>query len=134
MNIDFKAGVVRIIDANGRTVGTGFVVTSDGLIATCAHVVDNARSDDFIHLIFYDPNSAKEKSEVRVARVEPAYWLDAAAKDVAILRLEGPLSKEAVPLPLGSSLVALSISCDKMTSTYTVGPNKPERRFVAFCF
>ncbi len=103
MNTDFKAGVVRIIDAGGKTAGTGFVVTSDGLIVTCAHVIDVARSDDSIHLIFYDPSSAKEKREVRVARVEPDYWRDAAAEDVAFLRLEGPLPKEAVPLPLGSS-------------------------------
>jgi len=103
MSTDFKVGVVRIIDAGGKTVGTGFVVTSDGLIATCAHVIDVARSDDFIHLIFYDPNSAKEKREVRVARVESEYLRDTTAEDVAILRLEGPLPQEAVPLPLGSS-------------------------------
>ncbi len=103
MNTDFKAGVVRVIDAGGKTVGTGFIVTSDGLIVTCAHVIDVARSDDSIHLIFYDPSSAKEKREVRVASVEPDYWRDAAAEDVAFLRLEGPLPKEAVPLPLGSS-------------------------------
>ena len=103
MNTDFKAGVVHVIDTGGKTVGTGFVVTSDGLIVTCAHVVDVARSDDSIHLIFYDPSSAKEKREVRVARVEPDYWRDTAAEDVAFLRLEGSLPKGAVPLPLGSS-------------------------------
>jgi len=103
MNIDFQAGVVSIIDAGGNAVGTGFVVTSDGLIVTCAHVIDVARSDDSIHLIFHDPGSTKEKREVRVARVEPDYWRDAAAEDVAFLRLEGPLPKKSVPLPLGSS-------------------------------
>jgi WD40 repeat protein len=103
MNTDFQAGVARIIDAGGKAVGTGFVVTSDGLIVTCAHVVDIARSDDGIHLIFQDPGSVKEKREIRVARVEPDFWRDAAAEDVAFLRLEGPLPKEAVPLPLGSS-------------------------------
>lgn len=103
MNTDFQAGVASIIDAGGKAVGTGFVVTSDGLIVTCAHVVDIARSDDFIHLIFYDPISTKEKREVRIARVEPEYWRNAAAEDVAFLRLEGPLPKQAVPLPLGRS-------------------------------
>ena len=103
MNTDFQAGVARIIDAGGKAVGTGFVVTSDGLIVTCAHVIDVARSDDSIRLIFHDPGSTKEKREVRVARVEPDYWRDAAAEDVAFLRLEGPLPSSAVPLPLGSS-------------------------------
>ena len=96
MSTDFQAGVARIIDEGGKAVGTGFVVTSDGLIVTCAHVVDIARSDDFIHLIFYDPSSTKEKREIRVASVEPDYWRDAAAEDVAFLRLEGPLPKHAL--------------------------------------
>jgi WD40 repeat protein len=103
MNIDFKAGVVCVLDAGGKTVGTGFVVTSDGLIATCAHVIDEAETVDFIHLIFHDPNVAKDKREVRAARVEADYLRDASAEDIAILRLEGPLPKQAVPLPLGSS-------------------------------
>src|SRR5215469_7904854 len=103
MNTDFQSGVVRFIDAGGNTVGTGFVVTFDGLIVTCAHVADIARVDEFVHLIFYNLGSPKEKREVRVARVEPDYWRDAAAEDVAFLRLEGPVPKEAVPLPLGSS-------------------------------
>src|SRR6516225_10527118 len=103
MNTDFKVGVVRIIDAGGKTVGTGFVVTSDGLLVTCAHVIDIARLDDSVHLLFYDPSSTKEMHEVRVARVEPDYWRDAAAEDVAFLRLVGLLTKGVVPLPLGSS-------------------------------
>src|SRR5260370_217084 len=103
MNIDFKAGVVCVLDTGGKTVGTGCVVTADGLIVTCAHVIDEAETDDFIHLIFHDPNVAKDKREVRAARVEPDYLRDASAEDIAILRLEGPLPRQAVPLPLGSS-------------------------------
>jgi len=40
--VDLKAGIVRILDQNSTTVGTGFLVTDDGLVATCAHVVEAA--------------------------------------------------------------------------------------------
>ena len=42
MSNDLTAGVVRILDSANATVGTGFVVTNDGLIAACAHVVAQA--------------------------------------------------------------------------------------------
>ena len=103
MNTDFKFGVVRIIDDKRNTVGSGFVVTADGLIVTCAHVIELARSNNYVQLFFYDPHSAKETQEVRIARIEPDYWRDAAAEDVAFLHLEEPLPKAVVPLPLGSS-------------------------------
>ena len=65
MNIDLKAGVVRILNRDGTTAGTGFVVTEDGLIATCAHVVQYARAGpgDTVRLVFY---STGEEREARV--------------------------------------------------------------------
>jgi len=39
MSVDLKASIVRITRPGGGTAGTGFVVTDEGLIATCAHVV-----------------------------------------------------------------------------------------------
>lgn len=44
MNVDLKAGIVRVIRPDGETAGTGFVVTDEGLIATCAHVVAGSSS------------------------------------------------------------------------------------------
>jgi len=35
------AGIVRIPDPSGDTVGTGFVLTSDGLLVTCVHVIES---------------------------------------------------------------------------------------------
>jgi hypothetical protein len=32
---ELTAGLVRILDSTGATVGTGFIVTDEGLIATC---------------------------------------------------------------------------------------------------
>ena len=40
MSIDLTVSVVCILRRDGSTVGTGFVVSSEGLIATCAHVVE----------------------------------------------------------------------------------------------
>ena len=36
--------IIRVLKSDGSTVGTGFVVSADGLIATCAHVVEAAES------------------------------------------------------------------------------------------
>jgi len=39
MSVDLTAAIVRILNPGSLTVGTGFLVTDDGLVATCAHVV-----------------------------------------------------------------------------------------------
>jgi hypothetical protein len=55
MTIDLKAGIVRVLRPNGETSGTGFVVIDDGLIVTCAHVVEAAGvgSGDSVHIVFH---------------------------------------------------------------------------------
>lgn len=103
MSIDLRLGIVRIIDRDGNTVGTGFLITSNGLIATCAHVIDEAQSGELISLVLYNSSTGKETQEVRRARVQTEYVRSASAEDVAILCLEGPLPKTFTPLPLGRS-------------------------------
>src|SRR5215204_3992345 len=95
---DLRANIVRILDSGGKTAGTGFVVTAEGLIATCAHVVELAGSkpDDTIGLIFH------LNKEEREATVERKYWRYWQREDIAILRLEGPLPDAVEPLLLGS--------------------------------
>jgi len=99
MNADLQAGIVRVIGPDGETVGTGFVVTDDGLIATCAHVVEDtgAGPGDTLRVAFH------ATGEERVAQVEPAWWRGPDAEDVAILRLNGPLPGGVTSLSLGSS-------------------------------
>jgi Trypsin-like peptidase domain len=82
--------------------GTGFVVSSDGLVATCAHVVRYAGAEpgDTVDLIFH------ATGERRVAKAESEYWRDPSAQDVAILRLEGSLPGKTYPVLLGGSAEA----------------------------
>lgn len=99
MTIDLKAGIVRILQPNGTTAGAGFIVVDDGLIATCAHVVEaaEARPGETVRVVFHST------SEKRSARVEPEWWRPPEAEDVAVLRLDGSLPEGVASLPLGSS-------------------------------
>lgn len=103
MSIDFQRSVVCLLDTELMTIGTGFVVSSDGLMATCAHVINTAGSPEYVHLIFYEPGVAVEQRKLRTARIMPEYGSTEDAEDVAILRLDGPLPAGVRPLPLGRS-------------------------------
>ncbi|MFJ9821011.1 trypsin-like peptidase domain-containing protein [Streptomyces sp. NPDC101151] len=89
-------GVVRVLDREGATAGTGFLLTDDGLIATCAHVVHSAESGpgDVVELVFV------VGGERMTATVDPDHWCGPDAEDVAVLRLEGTAPRTAVPLSL----------------------------------
>ena len=72
MSNDLTAGIVRILDQNSATAGTGFVVSEEGLIATCAHVVEAAAAGpgDAVRLVLH------ATGEERKARIEPNWWRD----------------------------------------------------------
>jgi len=93
-------GIVRILAPDGSTVGTGFLVHRDGLIATCAHVVQacGIRPGDTVRVAFH------VTGEEREATVERDWWRDPDMEDVAILRLQGLVPEGVKPLPLGISL------------------------------
>jgi Trypsin-like peptidase domain/WD domain, G-beta repeat len=104
VNADLIRSIVRILDPAGKTCGTGFVITSDGLIATCSHVVQGCDSQKRgeprpgkVNVIF------RITGEPGVALVEGDWWRPCEAEDVAILRVVGDLPGQVKPLPLGSS-------------------------------
>ncbi len=99
MDINSKLAIVRILDQYGDTTGTGFVLTDDGLIATCAHVVASAGTgpSDTVRLVFHHTDDEAS------ATVEPDGWRDPEAEDIAILRLDGSLPEGVKPVPLGSA-------------------------------
>ncbi len=85
------ACIVRITNAQGETQGTGFLVSTDGLIVTCAHVVEET-----------EPCVAFPGGEPRPAQVVATDQ----AHDVAILQLQGELPDRAKPARLGCSTEA----------------------------
>ena len=82
------ASIVRVTNAAGETLGTGFLVSTDGLIATCAHVVEG--TEPCVAFAGGDPRP------IRAVANDPPH-------DVAILRLEGELPPGAEPARLGRS-------------------------------
>jgi len=100
LSVDLITGIVRILKPDGSTAGTGFVVSDEGLVATCAHVVEaaGAGAGDAVRLVLHGTG------DERKASVERDGWRPADAEDVAILRLTPPLPEEVASLPLGVSV------------------------------
>jgi WD40 repeat protein len=94
MSEDINAGIVRIL--SGRSVGTGFVVSDDGLLVTCAHVLGRP-CPERVSAIFLATNEQRE------ATVEMQWLRDVEAEDMAILRIQGGLPQGVRSLSLGSS-------------------------------
>ncbi|MFL5698717.1 MAG: trypsin-like peptidase domain-containing protein, partial [Ktedonobacteraceae bacterium] len=86
--------IVRIV--SNRRIGTGFVVTDDGLIATCAHVLGTSRPEKAF--VFFQGDAVQ-----REATVLAESWRAVDAEDVALLRVSGTLPTGVQPLPFGSS-------------------------------
>src|SRR6266700_5176553 len=104
MGAELQAGMVRILTSKGTTAGTGFVVTNDGLIATCSHVIQKKevqmRGDPLpekVNIIFRATGDQAE------AWIETDWWRPNIGDDIAILRIDGCLPVGVEPLLLGSS-------------------------------
>lgn len=99
------SGLVRILVAD-TTAGTGFLVSDDGLIATCTHILGEACPDASVSVVFrFGPPGVA--AEVCEARIEHALTRPAEAEDVAFLRLCDPVPDGVAALGPGSSHVSL---------------------------
>ena len=87
-----NACIVRITDATGKILGTGFLLTADGRVATCYHVVEHQEE---ICIAF----PGEEPSPARLIVTDSVH-------DVAILQVKSDLPPEAKPSSLGPSSVA----------------------------
>jgi WD40 repeat protein len=92
--MDVLSGIVRI--RSNKDIGTGFVVSDDGLIVTCAHVLGSSMPEKTLVMF-------QATGEEQEATVLPDDWRNVGAEDVAFLRILGPLPDGVQPLPLGSS-------------------------------
>jgi tetratricopeptide (TPR) repeat protein len=104
MPIDLTKGIIRVLRRDGSIAGTGFVVSSDGLIATCSHVIQGCEAQDrgeprpeTVSIAFY--SSGQEM----LAKVETNGWRSCKNGDITILRLVGSLPPGVKALPLGYS-------------------------------
>lgn len=132
MSRDLTAGIVRILKPDGTAAGAGFVVSEDGLIATCAHVVEAASAGpcDTVRVAFYTTGEEWD------AEVEPDWWRGPNAEDVAILRLKESLAEKVSRLPAGVTPLPLGSSSDAEGGTFrTFGfPDaKPVEGMVGHC-
>lgn len=78
-----REGIVRILMPNRQTAGTGFLLHSDGLIVTCAHVIAAAGTGPGGQVEFV----WHQTQEVGSALVDRDMWRDPLGEDVAILRV-----------------------------------------------
>ena len=85
-------GIVRV--ESNKCIGTGFVVSDEGLIVTCAHVLGTRRPEKAT-VIF----QSGEKQETEVIA---EWWRPTEAEDIAFLRLDDALPEGVQALPLGS--------------------------------
>ncbi|GAA1032174.1 hypothetical protein GCM10009557_29820 [Virgisporangium ochraceum] len=84
--------MAQIVDPNGTVVGAGFLITPD-LVATCAHVVvaADAAPGGHVQVRMLRPGHDDGLLPAR-ASVEVDGWRDSSAEDVALLRLERPVT------------------------------------------
>jgi len=96
-----EQSIIRVLNANGTTVGTGFVVT-DQLAVTCAHVIEAAGSTcgKTVCIQFY--HGASEQ----VVQVREDGWSAASKDDIAFLRIDG------LPEGVTSVIMGSAANCD----------------------
>jgi len=97
MSIHWKNGIARVLGPN-NSQGTGFVVSNEGLIVTCAHVLGFPPPKQ-VTLVFYTTRVQVE------AQVLVDWYRSEQEADVAFLKVE-QLPETVCPLPLGSSTLS----------------------------
>ena len=123
MTQSLEQSIFRVLDADGETTGTGFLV-SESLAVTCAHVVEMAQVEpgSVVRVRF----ECDENGDSLPALVLPESWSAASSKDIAFLRLAF-IPEEARPVRLayarrsdGHTYEAVGYPLQKVTRYRTV--------------
>lgn len=113
--MDIKKSIVRILDANGKTKGTGFLVYGTNLIATCSHVIQPVSEQPNIQQMSKPNNATQPPAQVKfVFEVDPEHvqmatidfengWYPWGKDDIAILEFNDSLPRDVVGVKLGES-------------------------------
>jgi len=95
---DLRASVARIVTADGKTAGTGFLL-SGGLLVTAAHVAEAAGGSETTGI-----ELALRAAPGPLVHADPKGWTSPDGLDLALFRIsEDDLPAKVVPLALGSS-------------------------------
>lgn len=109
-NEGVASAIVLILGPDNKSVaGTGFLVAESGLIATCAHVVQDADEQQAgkplpasVEVVFQATGADRASRATAEAEVVAKWWRPANAEDVAILRV-GRVPDGVRPAKLGGS-------------------------------
>jgi S1-C subfamily serine protease len=104
--------IVEIIsdkeEENSRTLGTGFVVSDDGLVVTCRHVITTDSQDKLMNTVkvrFH--TDGKTDVKFTASRVlENQNFRDDPSIDIAFLRLNKLPEKGVIPVKLDDKVVS----------------------------
>jgi S1-C subfamily serine protease len=96
--MDQLPGLVRVLSSDGETAGTGFLVSDDGLVVTCTHLLGSTAADGTVRVVLRFAEHV-----VREARVVPELTRPADAEDIAVLALLDPPVDGPAAAALGSS-------------------------------
>ncbi len=119
--MDITNGIVRILDENNQTIGTGFLIDKEGHIVTCSHVIIPRESQkentilpaqiSFQFLIEEERNLTEDSAPRKAIILQK--WLPFEEGDVVVLKFNGQLPKNVTPIPLGSS-----VNLENQTNTF----------------
>jgi tetratricopeptide (TPR) repeat protein len=104
--VSLRRSIVQIRTKDGDGAGVGFVLNEEGLVVTCAHVVQRTGvgPGDQIIVVFPDSSSVFE------ALVEDDGWCDPRGNDLAFLQISKEIPEDVIPAQLGVSSDSMSNS------------------------